>query len=249
MQYTHTQFIALLLQYNYNHCRFYIYVYIIHPRRITYATADSCLIQSHLSWLGTTHTPYTHTHSSHTFCLTNIMWFLCFRITYKNIAITSWHFFFFMDNSGKVWLIRTSIQFLHYYTHTQPHPHTTQHSMVNFDIFAFVHFYQFQSLIATWETLSTHCILITSVIQFAITLSRLCEVHFAKHVIQASTASSHRVGKCIFEPSKQSRIRKSSFWSHRRSTVHWETALSSKERSRRVNCPMLVPYNTALTVY
>ena len=44
-----------------------------------------------------------------------------------------------------------------------------------------------------------------------ITLSRLCEVHFAKHVIQASTASSHRVGKCIFEPSKQSRIRKSSF--------------------------------------
>ena len=74
------------------------------------------------------------------------------------------------------------------------------------------------------------------------TLSRLCEVYFAKHVIQASTASSHRVGKCIFEPSKQSRIRKSSFWSHRRSTVQWETALSSKERSRRVNCPMLVPY-------
>ena len=66
---------------------------------------------------------------------------------------------------------------------------------------------------------------------------------FAKHVIQASTASSHRVGTCIFEPSKQSRIRKSSFWSHRRSTVQWETALSSKERSRRVNCPMLVPYN------
>ena len=65
---------------------------------------------------------------------------------------------------------------------------------------------------------------------------------FAKHVIQASTASSHRVGKCIFEPSKQSRIRKSSFWSHRRSTGQWETALSSKERSRRVNCPMLVPY-------
>ena len=63
-----------------------------------------------------------------------------------------------------------------------------------------------------------------------------------KHVIQASTASSHRVGKCIIEPSKQSRIRKSSFWSHRRSTVQWETALSSKERSRRVNCPMLVPY-------
>ncbi len=77
-----------------------------------------------------------------------------------------------------------------------------------------------------------------------ITLSRLCEVYFAKHVIQASTASSHRVGKCIFEPSKQSRIRKSSFWSHRRSTVQWETALSSKERSRRVNCPMLVPYNS-----
>ena len=75
-------------------------------------------------------------------------------------------------------------------------------------------------------------------------LSRLCEDYFAKHVIQASTASSHRVGKCIFEPSKQSRIRKSSFWSHRRSTVHWETALSSKERSRRVNCPMLVHYNT-----
>ena len=62
-----------------------------------------------------------------------------------------------------------------------------------------------------------------------------------KHVIQASTASSHRVGKCIIEPSKQSRIRKSSFWSHRRSTVQWETALSSKERSRRVNCPMIAP--------
>ena len=75
------------------------------------------------------------------------------------------------------------------------------------------------------------------------TLSRLYEVYFVKHVLQASTASSHRVGKCIIEPSKQSRIRKSSFWSHRRSTVQWETALSSKERSRRVNCPMLVPYN------
>ena len=62
-----------------------------------------------------------------------------------------------------------------------------------------------------------------------------------KHVIQASTASSHRVGKCLFEPSKQSRIRRSSFWSHRRSTVQWETALSSKERSRRVNCPMIAP--------
>lgn len=62
----------------------------------------------------------------------------------------------------------------------------------------------------------------------------------SKRVIQASIASSHRVGKCIFEPSKQSRIRKSSFWSHRRSTVQWETALSSKERSRRVNCPMVV---------
>ena len=74
------------------------------------------------------------------------------------------------------------------------------------------------------------------------TLSRLCEVYFAKHVIQASTASSHRVGKCIFEPSKQSRIRRSCFWSRRRSTVQWETALSSKERSRRVNCPMLVPF-------
>ena len=63
-----------------------------------------------------------------------------------------------------------------------------------------------------------------------------------KHVIQASTASSHRVGKCLFEPSKQSRIRRSSFWSHRRSTVQWETALSSKERSRRVNCPMIAPF-------
>merc|ERR1712110_1160004 len=38
------------------------------------------------------------------------------------------------------------------------------------------------------------------------TLSRLCEVYFAKHVIQASTASSHRVGKCSIEPSKQPRI-------------------------------------------
>lgn len=80
-------------------------------------------------------------------------------------------------------------------------------------------------------------------------LSRLYEVHFMKHVIQASTASSHRVGKCIFEPSKQSRIRKSSFWSHRRSTVQWETALSSKERSRRVNCPMTVPYNVCLIAF
>jgi len=70
----------------------------------------------------------------------------------------------------------------------------------------------------------------------------LRRISFAKQVIQASTASSHRVGKCIFEPSKQLRIRRSSFWSHRRSTVRWETALSSKERSRRVNCPMLVPY-------
>ena len=88
------------------------------------------------------------------------------------------------------------------------------------------------------------------VILFAVytSLSRLCEVYFAKHVIQASTASSHRVGKCIFEPSKQSRIRKSSFWSHRRSTVQWETALSSKERSRRVNCPMLVPYNICIYI-
>jgi hypothetical protein len=75
-----------------------------------------------------------------------------------------------------------------------------------------------------------------------------CEEFTCKRVIQASTASSHRVGKCIIEPSKQSRIRKSSFWSRRRSTVRWETALSSKERSRRVNCPMLVPYNTFFTV-
>ena len=73
------------------------------------------------------------------------------------------------------------------------------------------------------------------------TLSRLWDSLISKHVIQASTASSHRVGKCIIEPSKQSRIRKSSFWSHRRSTVQWETALSSKERSRRVNCPMIAP--------
>lgn len=74
-----------------------------------------------------------------------------------------------------------------------------------------------------------------------IMLSRLYKIfYFMKQVIQASIASSHRVGKCIFEPSKQSRIRKSSFWSHRRSTVQWETALSSKERSRRVNCPMIV---------
>jgi len=69
---------------------------------------------------------------------------------------------------------------------------------------------------------------------------------YSKRVIQASTASSHRVGKCSIEPSKQSRIRRSSFWSHRRSTALWETALSSKERSRRVNCPMLVHYNTAV---
>merc|ERR1739842_211944 len=40
------------------------------------------------------------------------------------------------------------------------------------------------------------------------TLSRLCEVYFAKHVIQASTASSHRVGKCIVELSKHLRIQK-----------------------------------------
>ena len=72
--------------------------------------------------------------------------------------------------------------------------------------------------------------------------SRLARNHTCKQVIQASTASSHRVGKCSFEPSKQSRIRRSSFWSHRRSTVQWETALSSKERSRRVNCSMLVPF-------
>ena len=71
---------------------------------------------------------------------------------------------------------------------------------------------------------------------------------FMIHVIQASIASSHRVGKCIFEPSKQSRIRKSSFWSHRRSTVQWETALSSKERSRRVNCPILVHYKYKLLI-
>ena len=71
----------------------------------------------------------------------------------------------------------------------------------------------------------------------------------SKRVIQASTASSHRVGKCSIEPSKQSRIRRSSFWSHRRSTALWETALSSKERSRRVNCPMLVHYNTAVDTY
>ena len=156
----------------------------------------------------------------------------------ESIAITSWQLLFFMDNSGKVWLIRTSIQLLHY-THTQPHPHTTQHSMVNFDIHcirAFISVPKFNRNMRDIE----YALLIYFGI-FAITLSRLCEVHFAKHVIQASTASSHRVGKCIFEPSKQSRIRKSSFWSHRRSTVHWETALSSKERSRRVNCPMLVP--------
>jgi hypothetical protein len=48
------------------------------------------------------------------------------------------------------------------------------------------------------------------------------------------------VGKCIFGPRKQSRIRRSRFWSHRRSTVRWDTALSSKERIRRVNCPRLI---------
>jgi hypothetical protein len=38
-----------------------------------------------------------------------------------------------------------------------------------------------------------------------------CKFYTCKQVIQASSASSHIVGKCIVEPSKQSRIRKSSF--------------------------------------
>jgi hypothetical protein len=34
-----------------------------------------------------------------------------------------------------------------------------------------------------------------------------CKVHTCKQVIQASPASSHIVGKCIVEPSKQLRVR------------------------------------------
>jgi len=92
--------------------------------------------------------------------------------------------------------------------------------------------------LATWVIIST----LVSIIIFGYLLtlsSRLARLCTCKRVIQASAASSHLVGKCNVEPSKQLRIRRSSFWSHRRSTVLWETALSSKERSRRVNCPML----------
>jgi len=65
---------------------------------------------------------YTHTHT-HTR-------FLCIAYSSKDNALHRDNFSF-MDNSGKVWLIRTSILYTHYDIHTF-HPHTTQHSMVIF---------------------------------------------------------------------------------------------------------------------
>jgi len=102
--------------------------------------------------------------------------------------------------------------------------------------------------LATWVIIST----LVSIIIFGYLLtlsSRLARLRTCKHVIQASAASSHLVGKCNVEPSKQLRIRRSSFWSHRRSTVLLETALSSKGRSRRVNCPMLALFFFLLIFY
>ena len=148
-----------------------------------------------------------------------------------------------LDNSGKVWLIRTRRNFLHV------KKKKIKRKKPVFSSFFFFFFttlllllleldFFTKSSFATWVTIRT------PFDHFCGLAEQTCEEFTCKQVIQASTASSHRVGKCIIEPSKQSRIRKSSFWSRRRSTVRWETALSSKERSRRVNCPMLVPYNT-----
>ena len=154
-----------------------------------------------------------------------------------------------MDNSGKVWLIRTSTFFTTHThtrhriyfvllcidTHTHTHTFTTQHSMVNFGRVRAVSL-KFNCNMRDIE----HARVVpsgTSHHAEQTLRSLLCE---AGHTSIYSIKSP--VGKCIIEPSRQSRIRKRSFWSHRRSTVRWETALSSKERSRRVNCPMLVPY-------
>ena len=96
----------------------------LHTFSITYATADSCLIHSHLSWLGVIFSHllilldtvnYTHTHIR----------FLCIAYSSKDIALHRDNFSF-MDNSGKVWLIRTSIFF---YTHT--HTHSLYYSALN----------------------------------------------------------------------------------------------------------------------
>ena len=81
----------------------------LHAFSITYATADSCLIQSHLSWLGI--------HIGRAIDTRDIQ---RFATTYCEISqllpiITHTHTPF-MDNSGKVWLIRTSINISQYCT-------------------------------------------------------------------------------------------------------------------------------------
>jgi len=164
-------------------------------------------------------------------------WYLLFHCIYLGVSNSdlkdclSNNAILFMDNSGKVWLIHTRML-----TYTNS---GTQWLIISV--------YRVSRYIVWVIKRNMRNIEHANVSQFlwdcfTLVAELILRSYFVKHVIQASTASSHRVGKCIFEPSKQSRIRKSSFWSHRRSTVQWETALSSKERSRRVNCPMTVPY-------
>jgi len=167
-----------------------------------------------------------------------------------------------MDNSGKVWLIHTRLLTITHcnnahvhFIYTQTHARVERVTVVIINKYSALNGKLWFALVAISLKFNRNMrdiehAMWAAFCSFTInTLSRLYEVYFVKHVLQASTASSHRVGKCIIEPSKQSRIRKSSFWSHRRSTVQWETALSSKERSRRVNCPMLVPFIIIYIIY
>ena len=138
---------------------------------------------------------------------------------------------FVMDNSGKVWLIHLRHYFSKYFTLYC----TLWWFLAIKDIY--IHIYRLR--VKFTEDACVYFLLLWRMYIMPSWLDTW--FNCVKRVIQDSTASSHLVGECLFVPSKQSRIRRSSFWSRRRSTVQWETALSSKERSRRVTCPMTVP--------
>lgn len=146
----------------------------------TYATADSCLIQSHLSWL--------RAHLSKLFRDFSLL-------PIKNILP-------YLDNSGKVWLIRTRREVL-----------TNNNNNCSNSLLLL------ETIVAGWcvrATARCNCLSRNvsdnkNAFRSAVVFGRLldlaeqtCEEYFTcKQVIQASTASSHRVGKCIIEPSKQ----------------------------------------------
>ena len=168
----------LYIQYHHTHISYHINTS-YHLRNCRQLLNTVTLV---LTWHISTHQP-THTYIR---CID----FSVSHYSYRLFALHS-DTFILMDNSGKVWLIRTR----HTHTHTQ---YTHMYSALNGKLwFALARLST--SLTATWETLSTQYCSHGRYTRWA----DFANFTFAKHVIQASTASSHRVGKCIFEPSKQ----------------------------------------------